>query len=112
MWIKIKSQTDFSFRFFEATVVYDYVRDPVTNETIDYSVHLEPTEMRTAPLYTMYFNWSRLIVLGIIPFVMLVYLNAKIYKDIQVLNKHQGSISSTLNVQIFCTNVVFLRTCH
>ena len=40
--------------------------------------------MRTAPLYTMYFNWSRLIVLGIIPFVMLVYLNAKIYKDIQV----------------------------
>jgi hypothetical protein len=46
--------------------------------------HLEPTTMRTAPMYTMYFNWSRLIVLGIIPFVMLVYLNAKIYKDIQV----------------------------
>jgi len=65
-------------------VVYDYTLDPVTNETLDYTLHLEPTEMRTAPIYTMYFNWSRLIVLGIIPFVMLVYLNAKIYKDIQV----------------------------
>ncbi len=41
---------------------------------------LYPTDLRTAPLYTMYFNWSRLIVHGILPFVMLVYLNAKIYQ--------------------------------
>ena len=62
---------------------YTTTQDPVTNETVS-TFHLEPTEMRTAPMYTMYFNWSRLIVHGIIPFVMLVYLNAKIYKDIQV----------------------------
>ena len=36
--------------------------------------------MRTAPIYTTYSNWSRVIVLGIIPFVALVYLNFKIYQ--------------------------------
>ena len=66
-------------RFFEAEVVFEDVTDEKTNAT--YQVpRLEPTEMRTAPIYTMYFNWSRLIVLGIIPFVLLVYLNARIYK--------------------------------
>jgi hypothetical protein len=62
-------------RFFEATVVYE--RPNNTSEPIPM---LEPTDLRTAPLYTMYFNWSRLIVHGIVPFVMLVYLNAKIYQ--------------------------------
>lgn len=62
-------------------MVYDYEVDPATNETTgEYSAHLMPTEFRTEPLYIAYFNWSRLIVLGIIPFVMLVYLNAKIYQ--------------------------------
>ncbi len=72
-------------RFFEAKVEYDYDVDPATNETIpgSYEPILMPTDFRTAPLYTAYFNWSRLIVLGIIPFVMLVYLNAKIYQGIK-----------------------------
>ena len=39
-----------------------------------------PTPLRTHPAYTAYYNWSRLIVLGIIPFVLLVYLNTKIYQ--------------------------------
>ena len=77
----------------------------MTNETIDYDVSLEPTPMRTAPIYTAYFNWSRLIVLGIIPFVMLVYLNIKIYKDIKArrnrrLNpRHQKQKMNKLKVK-------------
>lgn len=42
--------------------------------------HQLPTPLRTHPAYTAYYNWSRLIVLGIIPFVLLVYLNTKIYQ--------------------------------
>jgi hypothetical protein len=35
--------------------------------------------------YVIYYhNWARLAVLGIIPFVMLVYFNTKIYNDLQV----------------------------
>ncbi len=49
----------------------------------EYELILQATPLRTAPIYTAYFNWSRLIVLGIIPFVMLVYLNTKIYQDIK-----------------------------
>lgn len=69
--------------------MYDVAVDPVTNETVlvegtneslVLGVHLEPTDFRVNPLYTVYFNWSRLIVLGIIPFSMLVYLNLKIYQ--------------------------------
>ena len=64
-------------RFFEAKVSYiDHDRNNLTEKIIA----LEPTEMRTNPIYTTYFNWSRLIVLGIIPFVLLVFLNASIYK--------------------------------
>lgn len=77
------------FRFFEAKVVYDIAVDSETNETIliegtndslVLGVHLEPTDFRVNPIYTVYFNWSRLIVLGIIPFSMLVYFNLKIYQ--------------------------------
>ena len=76
-------------RFFEATVTYEELIDETTNQTVGYQAHLEPTELRTAPLYTVYFNWSRLIVLGIIPFVMLVYLNTKIYQDIKARRKRR-----------------------
>jgi hypothetical protein len=87
-------------RFFEASVVYDQLLDPVTNDTLGFKAHLEPTAMRTAPLYTMYFNWSRLIVLGIIPFVMLVYLNAKIYKDIQARRKRHFTVRNASHMEI------------
>lgn len=67
-------------RFFEANVSYiDHDHNNLTEKIIA----LEPTEMRSNPIYTSYLNWSRLIVLGIIPFVLLVFLNASIYKDIQ-----------------------------
>ena len=63
-------------RFFEAKIEYY----PVENSTVVEGPFIMPTEMRTAPIYTTYSNWSRLIVLGIIPFVLLVYLNTKIYQ--------------------------------
>ena len=68
-------------RFFEAKVVYEDVEEDGKNITT--GPHLEPTDLRTDPAYTLYFNWSRLIVLGIVPFAMLVYLNANIYQDIK-----------------------------
>ena len=40
-----------------------------------------PSAMRTNPYYrTYYVNWARLLVLGVIPFVLLVYYNYNIYK--------------------------------
>ena len=66
-------------RFFEAKVSYDEVFDPSSNTTNEI-LNLDPTDLRTDPIYTAYYNWSKLIVLGIIPFVLLVFLNASIYK--------------------------------
>ena len=45
--------------------------------------YVQPTAMRIHPYYSLYNNYARLICLGIIPFVMLIYLNFKIYQDIQ-----------------------------
>lgn len=68
-------------RFFEAEVIYTKVVNETTNETLRWDgPNLRPTAFRTNPYYITYFNWSRLIVLGIIPFAMLVYLNTKIYQ--------------------------------
>ncbi len=51
----------YHFRFFEAQVVYVYnKKDNVTGEVLDYTdydITLEPTPLRTAPIYTAYFNW-------------------------------------------------------
>ena len=33
---------------------------------------LEPTALRTNPIYSIYFNWFRFIAIGIIPFCLLV----------------------------------------
>ena len=48
-------------------------------------IYLAVTDLRTNPNYAIYYNnWARLLVLGIIPFILLVYFNTKIYKDVQV----------------------------
>ena len=39
-------------------------------------------ELRTHPWYSAYNMWSRLLLLGIVPFSLLVFFNAKIYNDI------------------------------
>ena len=33
---------------------------------------LEPTALRTNPTYSIYFNWFRFLVIGVVPFVLLV----------------------------------------
>ena len=46
---------------------------------------LAVTDFRLNPDYAIYYNnWTRLAVLGIIPAVMLVFFNTKIYQDIRV----------------------------
>jgi hypothetical protein len=45
---------------------------------------LKPTELRTDPNYSIYFNWFRFVAIGVIPFGLLVLFNAKIYSDIKV----------------------------
>ena len=49
-----------------------------------WQITLIPTDMRTDPLYSIYFNWFRFIAIGVVPFALLVLFNAKIYADIQV----------------------------
>ena len=54
------------------------------NKTITF---LKPTDFRLSPGYVKYYNWSRLIVHGLLPFVMLVYLNGLMYQDIKSRRK-------------------------
>jgi hypothetical protein len=56
------------------------------NETSNYQIPtIDVTALRKDPDYAIYYhNWARLAVLGIVPFVMLVYFNTKIYNDLQV----------------------------
>ena len=66
-------------KFLEARIIYaNRTGDP--NEP-----SLMVTDLRLNPDYAIYYNnWTRLAVLGIIPAVMLVFFNAKIYQDIRV----------------------------
>ncbi len=43
---------------------------------------MDVTTLRTHPIYSAYNNWSRLLILGICPFLLLVFFNTKIYNDI------------------------------
>jgi hypothetical protein len=78
-------------KFFEAKIVYvatfnanntSNATDVLTPEEVEYIAELRVAELRTHPAYSAYNNWSRLVVLGIIPFALLVFFNTKIYKDI------------------------------
>ena len=84
-------------KFFEANVVYEEVwkehnataeddevvnGDAAASYVMTFEARLEVAELRTHPTYTAYHNWSRLLVLGVVPFVLLVFFNTKIYKDI------------------------------
>ena len=66
-------------KFFEAKLVY-YV-DENGNEEVELAV----TELRKDPEYVHYYsNWTRFLCIGIIPFALLIWFNAKIYQDIKV----------------------------
>ena len=81
-------------KFFEAEIQYSSsinisdisnLSDISPINISDISVSIDVTELRKNPDYVIYYhNWARLAVLGIVPFVMLVYFNTKIYNDLQV----------------------------
>ena len=76
-------------KFFEAEFVGEGVSTNRSDVFVDYddggSSSIDITALRKNPDYVIYYhNWARLAVLGIIPFVMLVYFNTKIYNDLQV----------------------------
>ena len=73
----------FSFtKFFEAEIAWSLKNDTLTNTTV-WKPSIGLTELRNTPWYIMYRNWSRLLLKGVIPFVMIVYLNAHTYKNIK-----------------------------
>ena len=80
-------------KFFEATVEFD-------NRTGKYEPHLAVTDLRLNPDYSIYYNnFTRLAILGIIPVVMLLFFNSKIYLAIRV------SILSFLNCRYTCNTI-------
>ena len=67
-------------KFFEATIVK--YKDENGEEIVD----LEVTALRKHPDYIKYYStWARLIVNGILPFVLLSGFNTMIYRDIKVI---------------------------
>ena len=58
-------------------------------QEIEYAAVIRVADLRTHPVYSAYNNWSRLLVLGIIPFSLLVFFNIKIYKDISERKKRR-----------------------
>lgn len=72
-------------KLFEAKVEYKAASANAT----EYQVELQVAALRTHPIYSAYNNWSRLIVLGIVPFTLLVFFNTKIYEDISERRKRR-----------------------
>ena len=69
-------------KFMEADIYYN-VNNSKTGDPDE--PFLAVTDLRLNPDYAIYYNnWARLAVLGIIPAVMLVFFNTKIYQDIRV----------------------------
>ncbi len=96
---KIYSNFCLTFAFNLQVKYRPVTREPEVNATsaeaavleaeIEYIAELHVAELRTHPAYSAYNNWSRLIVLGIIPFTLLVFFNTKIYKDISERRKRR-----------------------
>ena len=81
----------------EAEIRYESNSTDYPNEP-----YLEVTPLRKDPDYAIYYNnWTRLAVLGILPFLLLVYFNTKIYKDIQVICEPQNNASQ---ISIYFSN--------
>ena len=59
---------------------YDNMCDEKT-ETYQYTITVN--EFRKNPTYAIHFNWFRFMSIGVVPFILLVYLNAHVYSDLQ-----------------------------
>ena len=83
-------------KFFESKVEYadessyfddyetnDYNATESSNGTVeagDLEPYISLTDLRTHPWYSSYNSWSRFLLLGLIPFCLLVFFNTKIYR--------------------------------
>ena len=86
-------------KFYEADIGYE------ANST---SPQLRVSDLRKDPNYTIYYNnYARLTVLGIVPFVMLLFFNTKIYQDIQVYPETKKTLRG-YKVHIACPDFVFV----
>ena len=77
-------------KFFESeTVTFTQeIASKNNTEKVNKTVTLiKPTDFRVSPGYVKYYNWSRLIFHGLLPFVLLVYLNGLMYQDIKSRRK-------------------------
>ena len=73
----------------------------VTKEFFDTSIlggneyGIEVTSLRKNPEYTFYYSyWTRLVVMGVLPIILLIYFNYKIYKSIKKSNHRQRTMST------------------
>ena len=73
-------------KFLEATAGYIYQDDEnLTKNVTTANVIIKVTNLRLDPYYSIYYNnWARLMVLGVIPFVLVVFFNVKVYQSIHV----------------------------
>ena len=73
------------FPWLAESLVVDILIDGIQTNVTQFFPVLKPTELRTDPNYSIYFNWFRFVAIGVIPFGLLVLFNAKIYSDIKVI---------------------------
>jgi hypothetical protein len=72
--------------FDNGTMMFD-----LNTSAADSQVSMLPnvTEYRMDPNYSIYFNWTRFVILGVIPFILLIFFNAQIYWDIRKRRKRK-----------------------
>ena len=109
-------------KFFEIKLewipIYEILDPTLLNSTLDsnynnfsltgYSVHLNVTEFRTDPTYSIFFNWFRCISIGVIPFILLVYFNTQIYIDIRKQKRRKKARAR----QIFLRTNIYNTSWH
>ncbi|TRY77346.1 hypothetical protein TCAL_17433 [Tigriopus californicus] len=98
-------------KFFEIEIHYVDMPNSDTNTTISKPV-LNITEFRMNPTYSIYFNWFRFGSLGVIPFVLLVFFNFRIYMDIRrrrARKKANRPTLSQMNPTIHATSLSTLN---
>eukprot|EP00094_Tigriopus_californicus_P004760 TCALIF_04580-PA protein Name:"Similar to FR FMRFamide receptor (Drosophila melanogaster)" AED:0.19 eAED:0.19 QI:25/0/0.5/0.5/1/1/2/0/244 len=66
----------------------------VSDADITYIKRIEVTDLRKDPTYTIYYNnWTRLMLIGIVPFILLIYFNYKSF-NYGPSEGHQGSLKT------------------
>ena len=81
-------------KFFEASVTFK--KDQELNNLVPV---ISVSHLRLMYGYSLYLNWSRLVVLGIIPLLVLIYFNHKIFKIVRSRRRYMYSSTLTRKQQ-------------